>query len=53
MSNNFRTVIRIVVIYAKEDQESKEKLKFTSTDQCLQNETLSEPLHNNTKMGHN
>jgi len=56
-SNNFRKLKRIVVIFAKQHQRSKKKLKVqrmsTSTNSCcyftLQNETLSEPLHNNTK----
>jgi len=61
LSNNFRKLKRIVVIFAKQHQLSKEKLtverKSTSTNECcyftLQNETLSKPLHNNTKKGQN
>ena len=42
-------------MFAKQHQRSKEKIaverKFTSTK--MKNETLSEPLHNNTKKGQN
>jgi len=61
LSNNFGKVRRIVVIFAHQHQESKQKLivqqKSISTNQrcylTLQNETLSEPLHKKTKRGQN
>ena len=61
LSNNFRKLKHIVVIFAKQHQRSKDKLTVrrssTSTNQCcyftLQNEALSQPLHNNTNTGQN
>jgi len=60
LCDNFGKVKHVVVIFAKQQQESKEKLiiqqKSISTNQycyfILQKETLSEALHN-TKKGQN